>query len=428
MQNKHELDEGAQQQSKRPRVATDIVEYNKDDDTYALVDAAQSGKLEQVRALIAGTPEEEKGLALIAAAGNGHLPVVQFLIQNHVDIETRSNTGPDETALLTAGRNNQSGVVQLLMESKADARARDSESNTVFLLAATNGNLPLMKYLLFQMLSSGIHIKDIYVSGYLGATALLNAAESGHLAIVEWLMSAVLDGEFDDAKSDAEYKGEDFSGGFSALEVDHLGRNVFLLAAEKNRINVMTFLYDSYEETFKRLEGCDNEGRTALLLAAFYTSVDAVNFLCSEGAKIDHVDFEGNNAFHLAAKNGSIDILKILLRYLRQSVPDIIFAVLNTPNSLGFTARDAILQLPEGESLLHDFSCSLLLPHHPRSSLSSSSDVIRGGPTTASFSSSSSSSSSSYASVYSPFLFRSSPALPYYQDQQNSSLPCSSVP
>lgn len=95
-------------------------------------DAARSGDLAKVEALIKAHPElvsakdEQYGQTpLEIAAFNGHKDVAEFLLANKADVNAKAKNG--STALHLAAAKGDAGIVELLLANNADVNALDNE-------------------------------------------------------------------------------------------------------------------------------------------------------------------------------------------------------------------------------------------------------------------------------------------------------------
>ena len=93
--------------------------------------------------------------------------------------------------LLEATLKGDRETVQEALEEGADIQSRDSKGNTPFLIAATNGHLDLVQFLL----KKGSHIEEANRGkhGSISITALMMASFMGHLDVVEYLIDEKAD-------------------------------------------------------------------------------------------------------------------------------------------------------------------------------------------------------------------------------------------
>jgi len=95
------------------------------------------------------------------AAWNGHLCVVEYLVNQQADVNARVSLF-NETPLNLAAENGHLSVVEYLVNSKADVNARASLFMVTPLhLAAKNGHLSVVEFLVNQ--KTDIYAKDHHV-------------------------------------------------------------------------------------------------------------------------------------------------------------------------------------------------------------------------------------------------------------------------
>ena len=100
------------------------------------------------------------------------------VLKKKPDLEMRDDEG--KTALMMAAYNEDNVAAELLISAGADVNAQDNMLNSPFLYAGANGNVALLK----MCLEHGANFK---IYNRYGGTALIPAAEKGHLEIVEIL-------------------------------------------------------------------------------------------------------------------------------------------------------------------------------------------------------------------------------------------------
>jgi ankyrin repeat protein len=169
----------------RKAVETQLVNLNSVDrrGLTAIHAAAQNGQMEIVRYLIQfkvdiNTTAKSKETPLISTLSRGHLKVATLLIENGADINVTNHLG--QTPLMLAAGNGSIDIVKTLIESGANPNYRDNEGNTALMLALLSGNVDVVIYLIENK-------ADINLKNKEGKTAVQWATENGLTDIVELL-------------------------------------------------------------------------------------------------------------------------------------------------------------------------------------------------------------------------------------------------
>jgi ankyrin repeat protein len=148
-----------------------------------------SGKSESITATIeADNPETLKKLiqempvglrskgkrdALFAAAAAGKLAILNWLIQEHVEINARDDD--QMTPLMWAAREARPEVFALLLGSKANLSLKDANGLTAVSYCVMGGNIQSLQ----DLLNPGVDVN--HREGKLGMTTLMFAAKCGEL-------------------------------------------------------------------------------------------------------------------------------------------------------------------------------------------------------------------------------------------------------
>merc|ERR1719511_402005 len=146
--------------------------------------AAAAGHLEIVRLLVksranVNSTTKTNSTPLRAACFDGHYEIVKYLVEHNADIEVANRHG--HTCLMIACYKGHFKIAKYLIEIGADVNRKSVKGNTALHDCAESGSLDIMKLLLI----SGARID---VDAY-GMTPLLAASVTGHLHIVEHLIS-----------------------------------------------------------------------------------------------------------------------------------------------------------------------------------------------------------------------------------------------
>ena len=157
-----------------------------------LVCAAKNGHLAIVERLLQETVDANAvaendiyKTALQAAAEKGHLAVVERLIQYGAEINAGATAIVGRTALQAAAEGGHLFIVERLLQGNADVNAAAAALNgrTALQAAAENGHLAVVE----RLLHANADVNA--VAGFKNSrTALQAAAENGHLAVVDRLL------------------------------------------------------------------------------------------------------------------------------------------------------------------------------------------------------------------------------------------------
>jgi len=152
----------------------------------ALPIAAKQGRQDLVKLLLdfkadLGTRCEPDGRdALHLASGEGHLAVVQTLLEHGANVAARDKN--EETSLHRSSWKGHHAVVQTLLEHNADVAARTKSGWTSLLAASDRGHHAVVQTLLEHGSDVSARDKDKQ------ETSLHKASAEGHLAVVQTLL------------------------------------------------------------------------------------------------------------------------------------------------------------------------------------------------------------------------------------------------
>ena len=116
---------------------------------------------------------------LISAAGTGDLARISALLKRGASVNSRDAQGRTPVMAATYGRH--AAAVNALIAAGADVNQRDQLLNNPFLYAGAEGMLDILKL----AAAAGA---DPRLTNRYGGTALIPAAERGHVEVVEWLL------------------------------------------------------------------------------------------------------------------------------------------------------------------------------------------------------------------------------------------------
>lgn len=204
------------------------------------------------------------------------------------DSPVNSRNEKGQTLLMIAASNGNVPMMELLLRYHACPRLLDREGNTAlyYAIQAESDEAALV------MLS---HLPNKNAPNFLGERPLFFAAANGMLNVVRVLS--------DEA---------------SAHAVDHLGRNALHYAALKGHAHIIEyfvqkgFAIDQVESPENPKKMQQSQKRTALHLAAWMGQIDAVCKLISLGAKVNAEDVRGYTVVEYGVKSKRIDMLQLI--------------------------------------------------------------------------------------------------------------------
>lgn len=116
--------------------------------------------------------------SLLEAVASGDSNLVAKILSNKPNLEIRDGKG--RTPLMIATYNEDLKIAEMLISAGSNVNAQDEMLNSPFLYAGAIGNIPILK----MCLANGA---DFNLFNRYGGSALIPAAEKGHLEIVEIL-------------------------------------------------------------------------------------------------------------------------------------------------------------------------------------------------------------------------------------------------
>lgn len=272
-------------------------EYNSEESrSLALLGAASGGWTEIARKLIeAGVDtaitDEDGNRALHLSAKNQHIGIMKLLLEErckqsgNFDINARNNFG--ETPLHLATEAGQSLSVQLLLEHDADVDAVTSNGERAFHIAASLGNVEVMRRLL------AARAKDYRLCHVNrdGRNVLTLAVQKGHTDIIKMLLET----------------------GIYPKKIQSTQENMLVMAAkhlQNGKDMTLLFLAGGWNVNV-RVEA--TIACTALHAAALAGNAPVVKLLLDVGAEHCVRNSQGKQPLHLAVERGDVDVVKMLL-------------------------------------------------------------------------------------------------------------------
>lgn len=279
------------------------------------------------------------------ASGYGNKDVVDFLINEGADIEWADRRG--KTAVIWAAGFGRTEILQCLLDGLKDPKRiknvvnmKEKGGRTALIWASKEGHMECVKLLI----KAGADVNHCEGGeDDTGGTPLSWAVTSGHDKISQLLLNkgARLDSSNDHKRpllgwaacsgSIDMFRMLRKSAEYQRLllrpdETDMNGCTPFMLAAARGHIEMMEYLYSLRESENARINVhyYDHDRNTALLLAAGWGMVDAVQWLVeTAGLDINHQNRYRSTALHRAAYWGRHQVISYLLsRGAREDLRD----------------------------------------------------------------------------------------------------------
>lgn len=186
-------------------------------------------------------------------ARDNDLDRLRQLLVTHQNVDDNT-TESKNTALHAAAQKGYTDIALVLINAGADIRQPNWKGLTPAHLAAKNGQLDVLRMFL-SCEKSLLNMKDL-----IGNTLLNTAASKGHAELVQFLL-----------QEDADY----------TIRNKH-GNTLFHSAAQFNRLKVLQTLLESIPEG---IDDINNEGNTALHIAAERSYTSIIELLLAHGAR-----------------------------------------------------------------------------------------------------------------------------------------------
>ncbi|KAM4860497.1 2-5A-dependent ribonuclease [Thomomys bottae] len=285
--------------------------HSNPEERHRVIKAVQGEAMEELRRLLEGGADpnesEEWGWTpLHNAVQLGLEDMVRLLLRHGADPHRRKKNGA--TPFLMAAIAGDVHLLQIFLEEGADVNQCDSNGFTAFMEAAGYGRADAVRFLFGKGAEVNLRRvakEDQRLLGKGGATALMDAAERGHVEVVRILLEEM----------GAEVNARDNMGRNALIhallscsdeveEVTRLllrhgadvrvrgekGKTPLILAVEKKSLSLVQMLL---EQENLEIDDTDSEGKTALLIAVQLQMRDIVRCLCDQGAGLDCGDLIG---------------------------------------------------------------------------------------------------------------------------------------
>ena len=295
--------------------AIDPADGNHMDARAALLAASKHGHMACVEHLVkhkapVDQAVDQGGTALMAAAHNGHLDCVKYLLSNGADVQLTNDSG--WTAMMLASTGGHLDCVEYLAGAGSRIDARTNDDFTALMAAAQHGHQDCVQYLI----SKGAPLEAATKTG---GTALLLASCSGYLRCVEYLVAA--NAQVNPAGL-CPLRGAAQSGHLACVKCLFENRaqldrgNSFsplMVASQEGRLACVEYLIDQRADVGRQTREAENEGTTALILAAMNGHLACMKSLVGGGAQVEQFRNDRTTALLAAASGGHLPCLKYLL-------------------------------------------------------------------------------------------------------------------
>ncbi|EPE33339.1 Ankyrin repeat-containing protein [Glarea lozoyensis ATCC 20868] len=258
--------------------------------------------------------DEDLRTSLSWAASEGNIAVVDVLLENTAEIESRDKSG--RTPLSWAAAKSQEYVVKRLLDAKASVLSTDYDGRNPLSWATSLGSGGVVRLLLQQDPVTQIETQDSK-----GLTALHRAVECGANDPVELILNAEPNLNIKDKNQETPLglgaRKDDESVVLQLLEADanpnvqdHLGRTPLFSAIHSDHDTAALRMLDNELDTEKH----PTFSPTPLQAAVFQYSYEVVDKLLTRGADVSGMDIQGRTAIHIAAVEGPVSYLTLLVQ------------------------------------------------------------------------------------------------------------------
>lgn len=254
------------------------------------------------------------GANLIYAAmeGGGHIPVIDFLVKNGVDINHKDKKGIAPICIPC-----QTGQIDLLIklaELGANVNTEDLKGFTPAHFAALEGRVDILAELHKQG-------ADLSRSNIFLVTPLLWAAQENQVAVFDLFYSLGIDiNQTNKFGETATHLAAPFNRVKVIEKIFKLNGNLDLPDSDGCTPLHQVVIYNDNVEFLKKLlqfgvnkNSQNNEGETPAFVAAKNGSTDALRTLQQAGADLNQTNHQGVTPLFIAAQLGNFEIIKVLL-------------------------------------------------------------------------------------------------------------------
>lgn len=219
----------------------------------------------------------------VDVARDAQLKTVDIMLAAGADPNIRTHSG--HSALFVACQRGASDVVRLLLAAGADATVRPPPAGlTLLYISAFAGHLSAVK-----ILCEDASADPNELTGQFQFSALMPAAQEGHLEVVQYLHSRKADPSL----------------------VNSAGNTALWFASKFNRVDVVKYLL---EDMHVLPDICGGAASTPLYVSATAGSCDVAIHLLNAGADVNASKDNGATPLLVATEHGHIDMVQLLAK------------------------------------------------------------------------------------------------------------------
>ncbi|XP_010226935.1 PREDICTED: 2-5A-dependent ribonuclease [Tinamus guttatus] len=300
--------------------------------------AVKNNEMENVKELL------EKGANVNSRAEAGWTPLQSavhmdedmalFLLEKGADLHARKDNGG--TAFIEAGAAGSVRLLEVFLAHGSDINEYDNNGFTAFMEAAWYGKEEALRFLHGR--GADVNMGRIVCEEKRklnkgGATALMDACKEGHMSVVKALVQDmnvdlnICDNQDRNAlihalKEGSSHKKPEISvsiglflldRGIDVKSRDENGKTALILAAEVDSLDLVKALLEKGEVD---IDDADNKGNTALVVAVTNNNYSIAELLCEKGARTDIGDL-----IDIVNRKRASDLRKLLLKHKAKFVP-----------------------------------------------------------------------------------------------------------
>jgi ankyrin repeat protein len=277
--------------------------------------AIDQGDAPRVRALLAAAgpdtyTQHNLDQGLMIACLNAHVETVELLLNAGADVHARSDEA--WTPLMHAARGGSAGVVEILLERGADVKAVNNYDRTALIEAAWSGCTEAVRTLIAA--GSDVNHRPSKVGGpAIGEAAFNNCAEVVKLLLEAGAELCVREGQ-EPLLVWAADRGHErtvcilLDRGIDVEDRTVTGTRPLHRAASGGHVTVARLLL----ERGAQVDARDGEAHTPLIAGA-WRGIEIVQVLLDHGAGVNAEDSRGETALCVAARQGDLATMRLLL-------------------------------------------------------------------------------------------------------------------